>query len=124
MCSMKCCHSSLYSVYSIAHRAAGLFCKLSGLLTSYGLYQVVLHEQLALYCKGSKTSFSARLVLIDLATSTGEGQSVLCVDVVHRSMHEHSTCTTVACLTLQSIKPQTKIRGEVLSFESEVFLIP
>ncbi|XP_064393734.1 uncharacterized protein LOC135341165 [Halichondria panicea] len=50
------------------YKAAALFCKLSGLLTSYGLYQVVLNEQLALYCRGSAANFSARVVLIDLAT--------------------------------------------------------
>ncbi len=55
-------------------RAAGLFCKLSGLLTSYGLYQVVLHEQLCLYCRGSTASFSARMVLTDMDFVTGMGE--------------------------------------------------
>ncbi len=64
---------SVVMLLSVTHRAAALFCKLSGLLTSYGLYQVVLHEQLALYCRGSTASFSARMVLVDPATGTGKG---------------------------------------------------
>ena len=50
-----------------------MFCKLSGLLTSYGLYQVVVHQHLMLYGRGSVTSFSARVVMVD--QSTGEGMT-------------------------------------------------
>lgn len=46
-------------------KAAGDFCKMSGLLCSYGLYQVVCNEQLALYCRGNTASFSARTVCTD-----------------------------------------------------------
>lgn len=46
-------------------KAATDFCKMSGLLCSYGLYQVVCNEQLALYCRGKTASFSARVVCID-----------------------------------------------------------
>ena len=52
------------------HRAASEFCKLSGLLCSYGLYQVVISEQLCLYCRGNMASFSARIVLVDQETGT------------------------------------------------------
>ena len=51
--------------------AAGEFCKLSGLLCSYGLYQVVCHQQLALYCKGHATSFSARVLTVDSTGTLG-----------------------------------------------------
>lgn len=51
--------------------AAGEFCKLSGLLCSYGLYQVVYHQQLALYCKGHATSFSARVLTVDSRGALG-----------------------------------------------------
>ena len=53
-------------------RAASEFCKLSGLLCSYGLYQVVLSEQLCLYCRGNTSEFSARLVLVDQETGASE----------------------------------------------------
>ncbi len=46
-------------------RAAAEFCKISGLLCSYGLYRVVCHEQLALYCRGCVASFSVRVVALD-----------------------------------------------------------
>ncbi|XP_019864502.1 PREDICTED: uncharacterized protein LOC100641450 isoform X1 [Amphimedon queenslandica] len=44
------------------YRAAAEFCKMSGLLCSYGLYQVVCHDQLAMYCRGNIASFSMRIV--------------------------------------------------------------
>lgn len=51
--------------FYICPRAASEFCKLSGLLCSYGLYQVVCHDQLLLYCRGNATSFSARVMATD-----------------------------------------------------------
>ena len=56
----------------VYYRAASEFCKLSGLLCSYGLYQVVLSEQLCLYCRGNTSEFSARLVLVDQKTGASE----------------------------------------------------
>jgi hypothetical protein len=47
------------------YKAASEFCKLSGLLCSYGLYQVVCHDQLLLFCRGNTASFSARVVAAD-----------------------------------------------------------
>jgi hypothetical protein len=59
------------------YTAASEFCKLSGLLCSYGLYQVVCHDQLVLYCRGNTASFSARVMATD---NTGKlGVSSWCV---------------------------------------------
>ncbi len=57
-----------------SHRAAGEFCKMSGLLCSYGLYQVVSNEQMALYCRGNTANFSARVVCVD--EPTGKSKSI------------------------------------------------
>ena len=71
-------------------RAASEFCKLSGLLCSYGLYQVVLSEQLCLYCRGNTSEFSARLVLVDQETGASEFVHV-CTVVSRVSAH---VCTS------------------------------
>lgn len=78
---LSVCIQLLLYMHVYVCRTASLFCKLSGLLTSYGLYQVVLHEQLSLYCRGSTASFSARMVLTDtdLVRGMGEGVKETCV---------------------------------------------
>lgn len=70
--------------------ASNEFCKLSGLLCSYGLYQVVNNEHLLLYCRGNSTSFSAHVMrltdnsvavsswcLVNNSSSLGEWQVIL-----------------------------------------------
>ncbi len=62
-------------------RAAAEFCKISGLLCNYGVYQVVCHEQLTLYCREGVASFSVRVVALD---QQGKSESTVQLADPHR----------------------------------------
>ena len=79
----------LMKLHSLHAQLPQEFCKLSGLLCSYGLYQVVCHEQLVLYCRGNTASFSARVMATD---TTGK-----CM-----SSHEHAhDCISIVTHAVQ-----------------------